>query len=137
MILSLDKVLWQKYTLRLVFFVAAATVFLPLTVSGNTGSSGVQLPPGSSKVGRGRFRSPSNWADTIRFFDRQYTGYPRITIVNQPGLRAIHIPNRNKRSSWEGINIYELGSETRIFVLTRKVEKKTNRSRTNRPRKKN
>jgi hypothetical protein len=128
-IFSLDKMLWQKYILRFVFFVAAAITFLPLTVSGNTESPGVQLPPGSSKVGRGRFRSPSNWADTIRFFDRQYTGYPRITIVNQPGLRAIHIPNRNKRSSWEGINIYELGSETRIFVLTREIEKKTDRSK--------
>jgi hypothetical protein len=79
---------------------------------------GAVLPSGSKLVGEGRYKSPNNYADTLKFYSRTYRDNPRKTIVNQPGIRAVHIVNDGK-GDWEGLNIYELDGETRIFVVPR------------------
>ena len=76
------------------------------------------LPPGSTQVGENRFRSPLNYADTLNFYSKHFKNNPRKTIVNQPGIRAIHIVNDGK-GDWEGLNVYEKEEETRIFVVPR------------------
>jgi hypothetical protein len=111
-----DRLLRRGYkgarfaTLMLLMAVPARAA--PLTVKGAI------LPSGSRQVGENRYRSPSNYADTLTFYGRQYKTNPRKTIVNQPGIRAVHIVNDGK-GDWEGLNIYELGGETRIFVVLR------------------
>ena len=84
---------------------------------------GAQLPGSCQQVGEDRYKSPSNYNDTLQWFVRgpraTYKGYPQVTIVNQPGIRGIHIVNNSGKGEWEGLNIYELDGETRIFVLTK------------------
>jgi hypothetical protein len=71
-------------------------------------------------VGPDRFRSPTGYPDTLKFFLKTYSPerFPRTPIAALPGVRAMHIENPGGRD-WEGINVYELNGETRIFVLTR------------------
>ena len=83
---------------------------------------GAILPAGSQQVGEDRFRSPSNYADTVQFYSKIYKTNPRKTIINQPGIRAVHIVNDSK-GEWEGLNVYELEGETRIFVVFRDTPK--------------
>jgi hypothetical protein len=84
---------------------------------------GAQLPGGSQQVGEDRYRSPANWHDTLQWFlegpRATYKGYPHSTIVNQPGIRGIHIVNNSGKGEWEGLNIYELDGETRIYIVSK------------------
>ena len=83
---------------------------------------GAPLPQWSREIGEHRFRAPSNWSQTQTWFNRNYNArqFPRIRIVNQPGIKAIHLANRTGRGDWSGMNIYELeNGEVRIFVLRR------------------
>lgn len=87
-----------------------------------TTGNGAVLPSGSRQVGEDRYRSPSNYADTLAFYGKQYKSNPRKTIVNQPGIRAVHIVNDGK-GDWDGLNVYEFEGETRIYVVRRDVPK--------------
>ena len=80
--------------------------------------SGVQLPDGAEKVGENRYRAPGDFEATLKFFKTNYPPgqYPRKMIVNQPGVKAIHISNPSGKK-WEGLNIYEANDEVRIFVI--------------------
>jgi hypothetical protein len=71
-------------------------------------------------VGTDRFRSPTGYPDTLKFYLKAYSPerFPRTPIAALPGVRAMHIENPGGHD-WEGLNIYELNGETRIFVLTR------------------
>lgn len=86
-------------------------------------AKGAVLPSGSRQVGENRFRSPLSYVDTLKFYDKTYRSNPRKPIVNQPGLRGVHIANA-ARGDWEGLNVYELNGETRIFVVPRDPEPK-------------
>ena len=47
--------------------------------------------------------------------------YPRRPITDTPAVKAVHIENPDaKPGQWDGLNVYELKNETRIFVLLRK-----------------
>jgi hypothetical protein len=87
---------------------------------------GVILPGGSVKVGEDRFRMPGNWEATFRFLKTAYPAdrYPRKFIVNQPSVKAVHVVNRNAKEEWEGMNVYEIqtetGREVRLFILARR-----------------
>ncbi len=85
----------------------------------NTVAFGLPLPSGSTEVGENRYRSGSNYEDTIKFFTTNYKGLPRKPIANQPGIRAVHFDSMEAASGWEGFNVYEKGGETRIFILPR------------------
>ena len=56
---------------------------------------GVQLPDGLQKVGEKRYRSPQDCEKTLKYYKTVYptATYPRRSIVNQPGVKAIHIAN--------------------------------------------
>ena len=79
---------------------------------------GVQLPDKSSKVGERRYRIPQDWENTLKYFKTVYSTatYPRRSIVNQPGVKAIHIANPGGKG-WAGLNVYEANEEVRVYVV--------------------
>jgi len=81
---------------------------------------GAWLPGGSARIAEDRYRAPQGWDETLKFYKNMYppVKYPRRSIVNQPGIKAIHLAN-GEGGDWEGLNIYELQGEVRIFVLAR------------------
>ncbi len=91
--------------------------------------AGAQLPDGSTRIEAYRYRIERNYADTLKFYRTVYppARYARRQIVNQPGVRAVHIENPAPRpGGWDGLNVYELRGETRVFVLVAPVEKEKN-----------
>ena len=80
---------------------------------------GAQLPDNARKVAEHRYRSPNDYEGTLKYYKTVYpvAHYPRKAIVNQPGVKAIHIVNSSGRGSWEGLNIYEANEEVRIYVV--------------------
>ena len=98
---------------------AAAIVFAgPALATEYTKDLGALLPRWSKKIGEHRYRSPWDWEMTMRWLDKTYSrSYPRIRIINQPGIKAIHLSHPSKRG-WDGINIYETkNGEVRMYVL--------------------
>ncbi len=95
--------------------------------------AGAQLPAGSRRIEPNRYRIEGNYADALKFFRTVYppAKYPRRQIVNQPGIKALHIENPAPRpGGWDGLNVYELRGETRVFVLVSPVdEEKSSRSK--------
>jgi hypothetical protein len=92
---------------------------------------GAILPGSAREVGQNRYRSPGGYEETLKFYTKTYSAerYPRRRIADLPGVRAIHLENPNRGSEWEGLNIYELNGETRIFVLSRQQTPKSHRHR--------
>ncbi len=89
--------------------------------------AGAILPDEVKAIGEGRYRVDKSYEDTLKFFKSVYPPgrYPRKPIANQPGIRAVHIENPEARpGGWEGLNVYELRGETRIFVLVAPPEEK-------------
>jgi hypothetical protein len=80
--------------------------------------SGAQLPDGAQKVGELRYRSPHDMEETLKYYRGVYPpgSYPRRTIVNQPGVKAVHISNPSGKN-FEGLNIYEAKDEVRIYIV--------------------
>jgi len=100
---------------------ALVTLLLSAPVAARAGRvAGAQLPDGSKAVEANRYRMQGSYADTLKYFRTVYppAKYPRKPIVNQPGIKAVHIANPAPRpGGWEGLNVYELRGETRVFVL--------------------
>lgn len=80
---------------------------------------GAALPEGARRVAEHRFRSSNDFEGTLKFYKSAYppAQYPRKSVVNQPGVKAIHITNPSGRGGWEGLNIYEANEEVRIYVV--------------------
>ena len=80
---------------------------------------GVQLPDRTTKVGERRYRVPQDWESTMKYFKTAYPSaqYPRHMIVNQPGVKALHLANPDGRGGWVGLNIYEANDEVRVFIV--------------------
>lgn len=80
---------------------------------------GAQLPDGARKVAEHRYKSSTDFEGTLKYYKNVYpaTSYPRKSVVNQPGVKAIHIPNTSGKGGWEGLNIYEANDEVRIYVV--------------------
>jgi hypothetical protein len=80
--------------------------------------SGAQIPDGSQKVGENRYRAPGDFEKTLEYYKAVYpaSAFPRRSIVNQPGVKAIHIANPSGKN-FEGVNIYEANDEVRIYVV--------------------
>ena len=80
---------------------------------------GAQLPDGARKVAEHRFKAPSDFEGTLKYYRNVYptSSYPRKSVVNQPGVKAVHIPNTSGKGGWEGLNIYEANDEVRIYVV--------------------
>jgi hypothetical protein len=84
-------------------------------------AAGAILPDDAVKIGENRFRVPKSYDETVKFFRGVYG--PRFTrkpIADTPSVKAIHIENPDaKPGQWEGLNVYELKNETRVFVLVK------------------
>jgi hypothetical protein len=80
---------------------------------------GAKLPENAKKVADHRFRSPTDWNGTLKYYKGIYgsSNFPRKAIINQPNVRAVHIVNASGKGQWAGLNIYETNSEVRITVI--------------------
>ncbi len=77
------------------------------------------LPDSARKVAENRYKAAGDLEAVMKFYKTALPAsqYPRKNIVNQPGIKALHIVNPNGRGGWEGLNIYEANDEVRIFVV--------------------
>ena len=94
--------------------------------------AGAHLPDEARQVEPNRFRVERSYEDTLKFFKTVYppAKYPRRPIANQPGIKAVHIENPEaKPGGWDGLNVYELKGETRIYVLVAPKERKAGAGR--------
>jgi hypothetical protein len=96
----------------------AALVALWMTGAAAEVVSGAQLPDGAQKVGENRYRATGDFEETLKYYRTVYPpqAYPRRPIVNQPGVKAVHIVNPSGKN-FEGLNIYEANDEVRIYVV--------------------
>lgn len=97
---------------------AAVAVLLMTGVAKADVLDGVQLPDKASKVGERRYRVPQDWEATLKYLRTVYpvATYPRRSIVNQPGVKAVHITNPAGKG-WAGLNVYEANDEVRVYVV--------------------
>jgi hypothetical protein len=82
--------------------------------------AGALLPDEARLVEPNRYRVEKSYDETLKFFRSVYppAKFPRRPIANQPGVKAVHIENPEaKPGGWDGLNVYELRGETRVFVL--------------------
>ncbi len=111
----------------------AALLFAAPAVARAEKVAGALLPDDARRIEVNRYRVEKKYEDTLKFFRTVYppAKYPRKPIVNQPGIKAVHIDNPGKRpGTWDGLNVYELRGETRVFVLVSPAdEKKEKQSR--------
>lgn len=96
----------------------AAVVALWAVAAGAETINGAQLPDGVQKVGENRYRAPRDFDGTMTYYRSVYpvSAYPRKSIVNQPGVKAVHIVNPSGKN-FEGLNIYEANDEVRIYIV--------------------
>ncbi|MEW5742856.1 MAG: hypothetical protein AB1938_28330 [Myxococcota bacterium] len=80
---------------------------------------GAPVPENARKVAEHRFRSPTDFEGTMKFYKTALPAaqYARKNICNQPGVKALHIANTSGKGGWEGLNIYEANEEVRIYVV--------------------
>jgi hypothetical protein len=99
----------------------AVLVTVPALVLAEPKVAGAILPDGAEKVAENRYRVSRTYEDTIKFFRQTYgPRYTRRPIADQPGVKAVHIENPDARpGQWEGLNVYELKGEVRVFVLVK------------------
>jgi hypothetical protein len=85
--------------------------------------NGAQLPVGVQKVGENRYRAPGDFDRTMDYYKSVYpaSAYPRRMVVNQPGVKAVHIVNPSGKK-FEGLNIYEANDEVRIYIVPLEAE---------------
>jgi hypothetical protein len=84
--------------------------------------AGAILPDDARRIGENRYQVERKYEDVLKALRATYppAKYPRRPIADQPGVKAVHVENPEARpGSWEGLNVYELKGETRIFVLVK------------------
>ncbi len=96
----------------------AALVSLWTVAAAAEVASGAQLPDGAQKVGENRYRAPGDFEKTMEYYKAVYPAgtFARRAIVNQPGVKAVHIVNPSGKN-FEGLNIYQANDEVRIYVV--------------------
>lgn len=79
---------------------------------------GAHLPDGAQKVAENRYRVEQDFDTTMKHYKIVYptANYPRTMIVNQPGIKAVHIANPSGKG-FEGLNIYQANEEVRIYIV--------------------
>jgi len=84
--------------------------------------AGAQLPDDAKAVGENRYRLSRDYETALKYFRTTYSArYTRRPIADQPGVKAVHIANPDaKPGQWEGLNVYELKGEVRVFVLVKR-----------------
>jgi hypothetical protein len=119
MVLRLDTSDLRSYKAARRWMVLVALGVLPSGAAQAEILDGVQFPDRTAKVGERRYRVPQDWENTMKYFKTAYPSaqYPRHTIVNQPGVKAVHIANPDGHGGWVGLNIYEANDEIRVYVV--------------------
>jgi len=83
------------------------------------------LTPGAIALAEpGRYQSTVSFDDTITFYKRAFRragGVRWRSIINLPGIKAMHLQSTKLDSPWEGINIYEKQGQVRLFVIKRDI----------------
>ncbi len=82
--------------------------------------AGATLPDDARRIGENRYQVERSYEDLLKHLRSAYppAKYPRRPIADQPGVKAVHIANPEaKPGTWEGLNVYEVKGETRVFVL--------------------
>ncbi len=105
---------------------ALAAVFLALPALAAEKVAGAVLPDDARQVGENRYRVDRSYEEALRFYRSVYPPgkFPRKPIASLPGVKAMHIANPDARAGgWEGMNVYELNGETRVFVLVKQKQK--------------
>jgi len=109
--------------LRRLVYTAALAALVPAvaTAGGEFKVKGLTLPGGAVRVAEDRYRLSETWTGAMKFLKAQYRQekFPRRSVVNQPGIKAIHIDNPDAAGEWEGFNLYEYQGEVRLYILTR------------------
>jgi hypothetical protein len=84
--------------------------------------AGAMLPDGARKVGENRYQLSKDYEAALKFYRTTYSArFTRRPIADQPGVKAVHIANPDaKPGQWEGLNVYELKGEVRVFVLVKR-----------------
>ena len=101
---------------------AAFLVAIPVVASAEQ-VAGATLPDDARRIGDNRYQVGRKYEELLKYFLKTYppAKYPRRPIADQPGVKAVHIENPEaKPGSWEGLNVYELKGEPRVFVLVKK-----------------
>ena len=113
---TLRRRLYKARALAVAAVVGLAPVVAVAEVVG-----GVQLPDGVQKVGENRYRAREDFERLMKYYRSVYPPdrYPRKSIVNQPGIKAVHIANPSGKN-FEGLNIYEANDEVRIYIVRSK-----------------
>jgi len=119
----------MRRLLLFVALIATALAALPANAAGGFKARGFFLPDGAVKVDEDRYRLPQAWDDAVKWYRATYppAKFPRRTLRNQSGIRAMHIAN-STGAEWEGANVYETArGEVRVFVMGKpeKVEEPT------------
>ncbi len=101
---------------------AAVFLCLPGLAPAAEKVGGAILPDESVKIGENRYRSPKSYEETVKFYRAVYgPRFARRPIANTPSVKAVHIENPDARpGQWEGLNVYELKNEARVFVLVKR-----------------
>jgi hypothetical protein len=83
--------------------------------------AGATVPDDAVKIGENRFKVARSYEETVKYYRQVYgPKYRRRPIADLPSVKAVHIENPEaKPGRWEGLNVYELKGETRVFVLVR------------------
>ena len=106
-------------TLLVTLTLLASILFAPVArAAGEFKARGFILPSGSVRLDDDRYRLPMGWDDVQRFYRNTYPAakYPRHTLRNQSGVRALHIVNP-RGDEWTGVNMYEAAKgEVRVYV---------------------
>lgn len=108
--------------IRTMLRIAAVTALFSATTAFAAGPThlGVTMPSYARKIETGRFRSPRDFGDTIRFFKKSLRGkhikfHREVTMV---GAKYVYIENTRPGARWSGINVYQTGKKSvRIYVL--------------------
>ena len=111
-------------------------IILPLLLSGVAMAGELPtrapLPEGARPLEEaGRYKVGMSYDTAVKYYKRRFrsTGGVRwFSIVSQPGIKAKHIKSRDRRTDWEGINIYEYKGEVKIYVIPRTPSDKKSRS---------
>ena len=115
----------------------AAFLFVAPIVTRAERVAGALLPDQARRIETNRYHIAKGYEDTLKFFRTVYppAKYPRKPVVNQPGIKAVHIENPEARpGSWDGLNVYELMGETRVFVLVTPEKEKSGKDKKGRRR---
>ncbi|MBI5069629.1 MAG: hypothetical protein HZB56_15455 [Deltaproteobacteria bacterium] len=94
--------------------------------------AGAAIPDDARLVEPNRYKLEKSYDDALKYYKAIYppAKYPRRPIANQPGLKAVHIENPEARpGGWEGLNVYDIRGETRVFVLVMPGKKDPPRGR--------